>query len=149
MSSSGGGDRPLEVTGQPADGSADADQMWTTGWLSTIGQITADGTRLVMISDTPWPIRGVVDCLSEHPHEIDRCARSVARAVNQGRRRVMVAEAASRAGVVVIDPLPWFCTATICPAVVGNTLVYKDGSHMTTAYAEALAPVLGTRLPLA
>ena len=59
----------------------------------------------------------------------------------------MVADALTREGVVVIDPLPWFCTASICPPVVGNTLVYKDGSHMTTAYAEALAPVLGDHLP--
>jgi len=36
----------------------------------------------------------------------------------------------------------------MCPAVVGNTLVYKDGSHMTTAYSEALAPVLGESLRL-
>jgi peptidoglycan/LPS O-acetylase OafA/YrhL len=154
MSSSGGGSTPLEVTGDPGSGGApavgtvDADQMWTAGWVATARQARADGTRLVAISDTPWPTRGVLDCLSEHPDEIDRCVRPVARAVNEGRRRIMVADALNREDVLVIDPLPWFCTETVCPVVVGNTLVYKDGSHMTTAYAEALAPVLGARLPL-
>jgi peptidoglycan/LPS O-acetylase OafA/YrhL len=140
MSSNGGGGLPLGATG-------DADQAWTTAWLESVRQLRSEATRLVLISDTPWPAGNVPDCLSDHPHDVHRCDRPVSRAVSVPRRRAMVAAAVAREGVLVVDPLPWFCTTETCPVVVGNTLVYKDGSHMTTAYAEALVPVLRERLP--
>ena len=36
-----------------------------------------------------------------------------------------------------------FCTTDRCPIIVGNTLVYFDGIHVTIEYARALAPVMG------
>jgi len=166
MSSHGAGGTPLQITdpgaapgaasgGDAAPGAAsggdassgDVDRVWTAAWLATARQLRSAGTRLVVISDTPRPVRGALGCLSAHPHDVGRCARPADRAVSETRRRAMVADALTRAGVTVIDPVPWFCTASVCPVVVGDTLVYKDGSHMTTAYAEALAPVLGARLP--
>lgn len=35
-----------------------------------------------------------------------------------------------------------FCTADQCPVIVGNTLVFRDDNHVTTEYAQVLAPVL-------
>ena len=35
-----------------------------------------------------------------------------------------------------------FCTADRCPVIVGNTLVYRDDNHVTTEYAQVLAPLL-------
>jgi hypothetical protein len=58
----------------------------------------------------------------------------------------MVATALGQLGVKVIEPVSWFCTATLCPPVVGNIMVYKDDSHLSTAYSQALAPVLGEQL---
>ena len=49
--------------------------------------------------------------------------------------------AATRAGATVIDPTPWLCSDR-CPLVVGDLLVYRDTNHMTTAYAQSLAPLL-------
>jgi hypothetical protein len=50
-------------------------------------------------------------------------------------------------GAKVIDPRDWFCTADVCPAVVSNLLVWKDGSHISTAYSAALTPLLDANLP--
>jgi hypothetical protein len=36
----------------------------------------------------------------------------------------------------------YFCTADRCPVVVGNALVYRDDNHVTTEYAQVLAPLL-------
>jgi hypothetical protein len=49
--------------------------------------------------------------------------------------------------VQVIDTTPWFCTATVCPAVVGGTLVYRDTNHITSSYSQLLGGVLGKELP--
>jgi hypothetical protein len=35
-----------------------------------------------------------------------------------------------------------FCAADRCPVVVGNTLVFRDDNHITTEYAQVLAPLL-------
>jgi hypothetical protein len=34
-----------------------------------------------------------------------------------------------------------------CPAVIGDALVYRNGSHLTATYVRTLAPWLGERLP--
>jgi hypothetical protein len=36
-----------------------------------------------------------------------------------------------------------FCTTDRCPAIVGNTLVYRDRNHVTDAYSQLLEPALG------
>jgi hypothetical protein len=57
-----------------------------------------------------------------------------------------VAAAAASEGVTVIDPTRWLCTARTCPVIVGNLLVYRDESHLPTAYSTLLAPLLSAEL---
>jgi SGNH domain-containing protein len=58
--------------------------------------------------------------------------------VSDPSRRRLGAQAARQEGALVIDPIPWFCNATTCPAVVGNVIVYSDTSHMTATYSQLL-----------
>jgi hypothetical protein len=58
----------------------------------------------------------------------------------------MMARAVIKAGATLVDPMPWFCSLKTCPVVVGNILVYKDESHISTIYARLLAPLLAERL---
>jgi len=44
--------------------------------------------------------------------------------------------------VRLIDLTRFFCVDGFCPAVIGNVLVYHDGSHLTATYARTLAPFL-------
>ena len=62
------------------------------------------------------------------------------------RRRQLVIDATRAHGASIIDPVPWFCTATACPVIIGNVLVYKDRHHMTTVYSRLLAPLLSAAL---
>lgn len=66
------------------------------------------------------------------------------RAGGQGsRQEAEITEAAAATGVSVVDPVPWLCgTGGGCPVVVADTFVYRDDSHLTESYAEAIAPVL-------
>ena len=36
----------------------------------------------------------------------------------------------------------WLCTDTACPVIVGNTLMYRDDSHITATASRLLAPYL-------
>ena len=149
MSSNGSDEGGLVDAGGakvPTAGHGD-DPLWVAGWQSTITQIAAPGRKLVMFEDTPWPWRSAPDCAAQYPHELTKCGRPAAQAVYEPARRAEVGAAAQKLGVTVIDPLPWFCTRTFCPIVVGNILVYKDFSHISTYYARALIPLLNAKIP--
>ncbi|WP_046471480.1 acyltransferase family protein [Allosalinactinospora lopnorensis] len=48
--------------------------------------------------------------------------------------------------VSFIDLNDRLCTGGECPAVIGNVLVYWDGSHMTATFMKSMAPVLEPEL---
>ncbi|WP_307835419.1 SGNH hydrolase domain-containing protein [Streptomyces adelaidensis] len=52
---------------------------------------------------------------------------------------------AKSSGATLIDPTLWLCAAKATALLVGNTVVYRDKSHISDTYAEAVAPVLGER----
>jgi peptidoglycan/LPS O-acetylase OafA/YrhL len=122
------------------------DDAWADGWRRSVDAVSAPGTRVYFVNDTPWQAGNVPDCLSAHLDDPQACTRSRAQAVQLTDRRRLVARTARAAGATVIDPLPWFCTATTCPVIVGNVLVYKDQHHITTAYSRLLAPLFAARL---
>ena len=130
----------------PAAGHAD-DALWVAGWQSTIKQIAAPGRKLVLFEDTPWPWRSAPDCAAENPRELTVCGRPMAKALFEPARRAAVTAAAKKLGVTVVNPSPWFCAKGFCPIVVGDVLVYKDFSHISTYYARALVPVLDPKIP--
>jgi len=48
----------------------------------------------------------------------------------------------SRPDMKAVDTADWFCPGDICPGVIGNLYVYRDGNHFSNAYGETLAPLL-------
>ena len=128
----------------PTVGHAD-DPLWVQGWQASFGKLAQPGTKLVLLQDSPWPQGDAPECLAAHARDITACDRPLAKSIVEPNRRKLVAAAARAAGVTVVDPTSWFCTAT-CPPVIGNTLVYKDNSHLTTAYARLLAPLLNAAI---
>jgi len=77
---------------------------------------------------------------------IGNCAEPAGTVLRDQNARQAIQDAATRAGVTVIDPTPWLCSRR-CPLVVGDLLVYRDTNHLTTAYAQSLAPLLSRALP--
>jgi peptidoglycan/LPS O-acetylase OafA/YrhL len=139
LSSNGDGGRPV--------GAKDVDRAWRDGWVETIRAVKAVTREIILIEDTPWPLGRAPDCVAEHPENVSLCARPISQAIAKPRRKEMVRKAAEREGVKIIDPVFWFCTQRTCPVIVGNVLVYRDSSHVTATYSQALAPVLSGRLP--
>ncbi|MFC9846500.1 acyltransferase family protein [Streptomyces sp. NPDC060223] len=133
-------------SGPLAHPAADSVQQWTAGYRDTFQRLRATGAEVAVTLDTPWPKGDAVECAASHPLELDRCARRLSEAVDENRRD-LTRDAAGQEGVTVIDPAPWLCAPTgTCPVLVGNTLVYRDKSHMSETYAASLAPVLGETL---
>ena len=54
--------------------------------------------------------------------------------------------AATGIHVPVIDPTTWLCSATGCPVIMQNTLIYRDATHLTQSFSRALEPMMGRAL---
>ena len=150
LSQNGGDSGGLVGTGgRQLPGGRAADARWVQGWVTTATRLAASGARVVQLQDTPWPQGSAPDCLATNPERTTTCNRPVAAAVQEQPRRRLVAAALRGRGVTVVDPVAWFCTATTCPPVIGDVLVYRDDSHVTDDYALAVAPLLAAALPAA
>lgn len=42
----------------------------------------------------------------------------------------------------LLDFTKYLCTDTVCPAVVGSALVYRDDNHVSRTYAQTLIPIV-------
>lgn len=129
----------------PLGAGGDPDTAWAGAWRETVTLVRRSGAVPVVIQDTPFPGKNIPTCLSAHPSAVQTCGFGLPASLDAGRQeaiRRMGAATATR----VITVAPWLCTATICPAVIGNTLVYRDGSHLTATYSKVLGGVLGREL---
>jgi peptidoglycan/LPS O-acetylase OafA/YrhL len=133
---------------RPAYPAADVGAQWKAGWDRTFAELTATGARVAAIADTPYMGQSVPECLGEPANQkhASNCRRSLRSALRGPEQRQVFLAYAPSGPATIIDPITWFCTDT-CPAVVGDTLVYRDSNHMTTTYSTALAPLLGAHLP--
>ena len=117
------------------------DSRWLTALDGTIRAIEAIGARVVVIGPVPKPPGVVPTCLSMHMADASACAVPSSTGVDQAGEAAEAA-VARRDGAAYLDVRPWFCTATTCPAVVGNIELWRDDNHITRTWAQYLAPVM-------
>jgi len=102
---------------------------------------TALGITPVFISDTPWPSQNIPVCLSANTTDVQRCVLQRTVSVPPDVSAISE-ESFNYQDSVFVDSEAWFCIQSVCPAVVGNVVVYRDGSHITSRYAELVGPLL-------
>ena len=76
---------------------------------------------------------------------LERCASPRSKALDYPKVNTRAAKQVE--GVSLIDPTPVLCPEKPCPAVIGDALVYRNGSHLTATYVRTLTPWLDERLP--
>ena len=133
-----------EVRNKP-DGKHYSPAQWQQGLAKTISLIHVPKNRIVVLGNVPVLPSSGPECLSQHPDDVQACSGPVVTfftARNQAEK-----QAASEAGAHYVDVTPWFCSST-CTAVIGDYEVYWDDAHITSTYADYLAGVLATSLPL-
>ncbi len=128
------------------DDSASFVRPWAEGVRSTLGRLVADGTRVVLVADTPHVETSVPLCLSEALVPVASCGPTVADTDYDAARKRADRQAAATAGATYVDPTPWICTPSGCPPIVGNLLVYRDEQHLTVEYSTWIAPLLEREL---
>jgi peptidoglycan/LPS O-acetylase OafA/YrhL len=125
-------------------GGAAGTRLLADGFAPVLGRLRATGSRVAVIGDAPRPPRDIPDCVSGHMDRLARCA--FPRAAATEGAGVLAAGAARVGGVRVIDPTDAFCLRDVCPAVIGDVLVYRNSGHLTASYVSTLAGWLGRRL---
>ena len=103
-------------------------------------ELELSGIAIAAIRDTPRMPFQAAECLSIRGH----CVAERKNVLDENDP-VVVAAAVNRA-VPLIDMTDGICTATQCPAVIGNVVVWRDSNHLTVTYVRTLAPFFLARL---
>lgn len=96
------------------------------------------GIPVINILDNPAPADEVYECVAKNRDALSSCSFEGATASAAVQRA-----AADRLGNVgLVDLSPYLCPGGHCPAVIGDMLVYRQGSHITDTYARSLQHVI-------
>ncbi|MBI2242707.1 MAG: acyltransferase [Nocardioides sp.] len=146
VSTSPGSRRGVYERGELVTETDRADQLVESGMVRLLRRVDAASRRTALLLDIPNVAGDPGTCLARGRPRLAACSfpeqQSHADAVALQDR------AAARAGVHAIPTRQWFCDGDTCPPVVGRTVPYRDGGHMTTEYAATLADSLARRLGL-
>jgi hypothetical protein len=100
------------------------------------------GVGVFVLEDTPATGMNVHECVSESPQELTRSYSHEDSEVSAGALAQREA-ADSRQDIAYVDLNDAVCPLAQCAPVIGNVLVYRQGSHLTATYVETLPPRLG------
>jgi hypothetical protein len=123
-------------------GFAAYDPAWIDTLTRTVAQLRSTGAAVLVLGPVADPQSSVPTCLSAHLDDATACAPARPVAVNSDGITAEQAATAAGGGHYA-DLTDLFCTPDRCPVIVGNTLVFRDDNHVTTEYAQVLAPVIG------
>jgi peptidoglycan/LPS O-acetylase OafA/YrhL len=134
--------RPFAVvTSQSGSGSV-SDDLMIEGLRNVWGELTQAGSEIIVIRDTPKMGFEPGNCLGATP------AKCFTKRSDTGLNNMLARAAEGQKNVRVVDMTDALCGPELCPAVVGNMIVWRDYGHLTRTYSLALAPYLASRLGL-
>lgn len=110
-----------------------------------LGRLRDAAAHVVVLSDPPRPPLDVPSCVAQWLHRLRRCAFAPGAAL--ARSRVVTAAVRRVKGVRVVDPAARLCLPAVCPAVIGDVLVYRNTGHLTASFVVTLQRWLAGRLP--
>lgn len=121
---------PWEESGRASDPVQGFVQVWD--------ELADAGKTVLVLQDNPsmLPTDATTECVAENEREPFVCARPKAEAMPTDYQ-LKASEISSSATLIPTED--WYCTQELCPAVVGNVLVYRDESHVSVLYVETLA----------
>ena len=130
---------------QPAGGLSSF-ETGVAGYAEAWSAFAEAGIPVLALRDTPRLADDVLQCIASGS---DTCGQPRAvvtdvAALSDKPEAPMVAavDAVGRGDVVLADPVDELCGPETCEAVVGNVVVFVDGSHLSQTYARTAAPFL-------
>lgn len=133
--------RPLLEKGHTRD---EVPQSYPTFWEF----LKKEKIPFIGLRDNPWFVLAegegwmVSQCV-ENGGSIEECGlpRSHVYADTDPSQKFFTADS-----MLSVDTADWFCPDDFCPAVIGNIYIYRDGNHISDAYALSLVPLLWAQI---
>jgi peptidoglycan/LPS O-acetylase OafA/YrhL len=118
------------------------------GRASLWRSITAAGIPMITLLDNPEPaVESVYECVAEHPKSLNTCSFDKAKGISTSGAPSQLGAAAKVPGVKILDMTDVICPdKTRCAPVIGNVLVYRQGTHITRTYIDSAEPQLAAKL---
>ncbi|MBZ5735508.1 acyltransferase [Nocardioides sp. TRM66260-LWL] len=132
------------IDGTKADGSPRLSKDAMVAALAdTWGRLEQAGVKVISLSDTPQTQgKAIYECVSEHEGDyFTACTYDRAKGIDASGQSTQEA-AARKADVPFIDMNDFICPTAYdgrCPPVIGNVMIYRQGSHITRTYIETMA----------
>ncbi|MHA7663995.1 acyltransferase family protein [Mycolicibacterium sp. HS_4_1] len=123
---------------------ADPTAHWRKALADTLERLPSP-SRVAVLADTPATGVPPSYCLSLFLTDTQRCALPRTTALDDRVRRAEQ-ELAAAGAFTYLDYDDYLCNDSICPGILGDTLVYRDGHHMTTDISVELAPLIAADL---
>jgi hypothetical protein len=139
------------LTGAENDGNSAASMSPTAyadATASTVRTLQKTTTaKIVYLEDTPHPGYNVASCVAAHLGDVKACNLPMSHAYTYPAVHEAINHALRKlGGVTLVDPADWICADNVCPAVVGNLLVFRDTSHLSVEFSEWLTPMITSLL---
>jgi hypothetical protein len=113
-----------------------------SGYEYILKPLNAAGIKVLLISDTPYPKTNVPECISLNLTNANRCDSLRAFSTDKGKFSKTLKKISNDNSADFVDPVPWMCDEIMCPAVIKDSIVYVDGSHMTKEFSIKLSAPL-------
>lgn len=138
-------------TALPAGATDDKDETqdaMAAGMASYWKTLTDAGIPVTSLLDNPAPATvPVYECVAQNPKNLPACAFDRVPGVAASGAPAALQAAAEVPGVTVIDMSDTICPdGARCSAVIGNVLVYRQGTHLTTSFINSAEPQLAAAL---
>jgi hypothetical protein len=122
---------------------------WEDGMRRTLRQFHAGGVPTIVIQDTPQLQATVLTCLARAgwvARQRGACgvvrSNAVIAAVAHLQQRVVASVPTSH----LIDLTDTLCRPDACTPIVGGSVAYQDGDHLTATMTRSLAPAFAASL---
>lgn len=107
-------------------------------------QLESAGIEVIAMADNPHPEGNVYECVAQNSGEMTRCA--FPKTELPGGTAALWKAAETMGGIDRVDLNDAICPTDMCAPVIGNVLIYRQGSHITRTYIETLTPRLEKEL---
>ncbi|MBP1819472.1 hypothetical protein [Mycobacterium sp. OAE908] len=115
------------------------DEEYADAYAAAIRRLQAPDRRVAVVGSVPLMDQDPPRCLAGNSSSALKCSTEAIKATHVQHADF---DASSKAGASYVNIAPWLCTADVCPAIIGNYLAYQNQFHLTSTFAESLAPVM-------
>ncbi|WP_193311481.1 acyltransferase family protein [Georgenia satyanarayanai] len=121
-------------------------QVMADGLVERWEEIAELGIPVAVLLDNPAPEISVYECVAENLQSLETCAFDRETGIAESAAPTQRAAAERVPTARVVDLTEHVCPAEECVPVIGDVLVYRQGSHLTDTYVRSLTPVLSREL---